>query len=582
MKNWQKLALCTVIATSLAACSSSDDSGSATDISDIDGVVSDDGAAAGGDDDGVAADDGTTGGAAGDGATDDGAAGGGTTGGDAGDNATGDDAGADDGTAQAAPTPDAIPVSLIGATPRPVNDPFGFTLEFDEEPSAGAPSQPKNLRADLVSSDWAEFSWAPANDDEGVVRYVIERSDGVSYTLTRELDPSLSFDQGTFDEFRKYWLTTSFIDCNFTRFTFGRGSQRDQEAPWNCADTGPMPGATYTYTVTAFDAAGNASAASDPLEITYAGGTDFEPTQVSDFIGDFDLVWNDEFDGDALDASRWQTELVFGDNTFINGEQQYFVPVLEGTDIDFNPFEFTPEGTLRINSTPTPDSARASLPSGCFEADAFLSQFEGRDRCEFLSGALSTHDRMQFVYGYVEARIRASDVAGSLTSFYLFHRFGGENNEENGTYFLNAPEIDILEYLGENPFGDEDAFQTHHFTDVNTGIIRSSPTMNHERENGGIYGGEFHTFSVLWEPNLAIWYINGVEIRRIDGPLISQQPMNIINYLVTGSGFAPEPAENGPTIAAEIDYVRVYQRDAFQGSLSCGNAVNPSACPAVQ
>ena len=639
MNNWQTLALCSVLATTMAACSSDDDNSGG--LADDDGVAvattgngTTTGTTTGATTGGAAGTTGgtttgTTGGTTGTttgttGGTTTGATGGtttgttggtttgttggtttgttggttgatdgsttGTTGGTTG--ATGGTTGTTDGTTggttgttggtDGETVIGAIPASSVGASARPSNDPFGFTLESDPETSAGVPTQPKNLRADIVSSDWAEISWAPANDDVGVVSYLIERSDGVSYTLSPELTPGLSLDGGTYDEYRKYFQTTSFIDCNSTRFTFAPGSQRDADAPWNCATTRPQPGTTYSYTVTAIDGAGNRSASSDPLQVTYSGGTDFEPTEVGDFIGDFDLVWNDEFNGDAIDPERWQTELVFGDDTFINGEQQYFVPVLEGTDVTYNPFDMS-GGTLKINSIRTPAADVAALPASCAETDPVLEQFTDRDHCEFLSGALSSHDRMQFVYGYTEARIRASDVSGALSSFYLYHRYAGTNNEETGDYFFHGPEIDILEYLGENPFGDEDAFQTYHFYDPNTGIIRSSPTMNHEREDGGIYGGEFHTFGVLWEPNLAIWYINGVEVRRLDGPQISQQPMNIINYLVSGSGWAPEPAEGNPLLTMEVDYIRVYQRDAFQGSMVCGNpAVGAAECPAVQ
>ncbi len=636
MKNWQSIALCTVLATTLVACSSDDDGDSAADpVSVADGnTAGDDGADTGvaSTDTGGTAGDETTGGDAGatdgdattggttattgdddsapddsasdDGATDgdtatggdttttggdDGAADDGATGGDtdgdtggtttgASDTGGGDTGGGDTGANEAVD----VPVSMVGSTPRPATDPFGYTLEFDDEVSDGVPTQPKNLRADLVSSNWAEFSWAPSNDDQGVTSYLIERSDGVSYTLTSELEPGLSLDGGTYDEFRNYWLNTYFMDCNPTRFTFVPGSQKDLDAPWNCANTRPMEGATYSYTVTAFDADGNASAASDPLDITFGGGDDAVPSRVSDFIDGFDVVWNDEFEGDSLDSERWQTELVFGDDVFINGEQQYFVPVLEGTGVSHDPFELTDQGTLKINAIRTPDNDRAALPDSCLETDPILANMADRDRCEFLSGALSTHDRMQFVYGYTEARLRASDVSGALSSFYLYHRYAGENNVEAGTFYQHGPEIDILEYLGENPFGDEDAFQVHHFIDVNTGMIRSSPTNNHAKEDGGIYGGEFHTFSALWEPNLVIWYIDGVEVRRIDGPMVSQQPMNIINYLVTGSGWAPEPDNDNPPISLEVDYIRVYQRDQFKASMSCGIPGSGTACPAVQ
>ena len=434
----------------------------------------------------------------------------------------------------------------------------------------GIPTQPQNLRIDLVSSDFAEFNWAASADGDGeVVAYVVERSDGQVYTLTPALEPGLSLDSGTYVEYAKYWNTTSFIDCNATRFAFAPGSDKAADAPWNCADARPEPGATYSYIVTAVDDDGNASAPSEPLTIAYLSEDAADRSNVADFLDDFELVWSDEFDGAAVDGDNWNTSLRGGSSTFINGEQQYFVDTLGTPSVDYDPFSFDGEA-LAITAVRTPPALADDLPEGCGEVDPVLAGQPDRQRCEFLSGALSSHDRMQFVYGYVEGRIRASDVPGALSSFYLLNRYPGENREEEGVYQLHAPEIDILEYLGENPFGDEDAFQTYHFTDPNTGIVRSSPTMNHEKEDGGIYGGEYHTFGVLWEPQLVVWYIDGVEVRRLAGPQISQQPMNVVNYLVAGSGWAPEPDADGPTLEMDVDYIRLYQREEFQGSLSLG------------
>jgi len=61
-----------------------------------------------------------------------------------------------------------------------------------------------------------------------------------------------------------------------------------------------------------------------------------------------------------------------------------------------------------------------------------------------------------------------------LTSFYLFRRWEAEH----------SPEIDIIEYLGENPYGDEKAFQTYHYRDVNHGNTMSTPTMQYPRAAG--------------------------------------------------------------------------------------------------
>ncbi|MFK7860501.1 MAG: family 16 glycosylhydrolase [Granulosicoccus sp.] len=439
-------------------------------------------------------------------------------------------------------------------------DPFGSLLEIDPEMpvTGGGPTQPKNLRIDLVSNDWAEFSWAPANDDGEVVEYRIKRSDGHTYSMRADLT---STNGGTQAELDKQWATTSFIDCNYTRFS---------NSIHNCNVHGPKPGDIFSYEVTAVDNEGNESAPSNPITINYhrpqnapvplykdryldesGFAQNHDLSNPAYFLDKFTLVFEDDFDGTAIDESRWNTQLVWGDMEVINNEQQYFVNTQRTPDFGYNPFKLE-NSILTIEAIPTPDELKDKLPPKCSLIN------EAKPPCLFLSGALATQDKFNMTFGYVEGRMKTGDISGALSSFYLYHRYPGIGAERN------APEIDIVEYLGENPFGDEDAFQTYHFDDVNTGITRSSPTMNVENPDGSLFSDEFHTYAVLWEPQLVIWYIDGEEVKRISGPQVGARAMNIVTYLVTGSGWAPTPDINGPLpLMFEIDYIRAYQRDAY-------------------
>lgn len=471
-----------------------------------------------------------------------------------------------------APAPDfgdlpdpVIPAVDLLAAPIPgpsLSDPFGSLLEVDPEPSVagGPPTQPKNLRIDLVANDWAEFSWAPSNDDGDVVAYRIRRSDGHVYTVGRDqTDPA----SGSQAEIEKFWRTTSFIDCNYTRF-FDRLHE--------CGVNGPKPGDIFSYEVSAVDNEGNESAPSNAITINYHAeqgaavplyedpyldesqfAQKHDLTNTAYFMDKFELVFEDDFNGDSIDNRRWNTQLLWGDDTIINAEQQYFVDTQGNPDFGYNPFKIA-NSILTIEAIPTPAEMQSKLPDVCAQNNS-----DGKDQCAFLSGALSSHDKFNMTYGYVEGRMKTSNIAGALSSFYLYHRYPGEGVN------LHAPEIDIVEYLGENPFGDEDAFQTYHFADVNTGEIRSAPTMNFKNPEGELYSDKFHTYGVLWEPQLVIWYIDGKEIKRLTGPQVSRQGMNIVTYLVTGSGWAPTPDIEGGTfpIQYEIDYIRAYQRSAY-------------------
>ncbi|MEE9332930.1 MAG: family 16 glycosylhydrolase [Granulosicoccaceae bacterium] len=450
----------------------------------------------------------------------------------------------------------------------PSSDPFGFNLELGLNGAPATPGDPPaaptNLRIELVSNDWAEINWAPSADDTEVVAYNIYRSDGTVYTVGRGQTDA---NGGTQNEINKFWRTTSFIDCNYTRF---------YDRVHNCADTNPEPGDVFSYTVTAIDDEGNESAPSNSITITYhlernapvplyrdfylngddrfASATDLSNTNF--FLDQFDMVFAEEFDGSVIDSTKWNTRLTWGDNRIINGEQQYFVSTQAEGTISYDPFNLT-GSSLIIESIPTPEDVVDLLPAVCREDDP-----TGNERCAFLSGALSSHDLFGMTYGYVEGRMRVGSEAGMLSSFYLYHRYRGEG------LFSHAPEIDVIEYLGENPFGDEDAFQTYHYDDIMDASIRSAPTMAYEKPEGDLYSDDFHTYGVLWEPQLVIWYIDGREIKRMTGPQVGRQQMNIVLYLVSGSAWAPTPdvtADIYP-LQFEVDYIRAYQRGHYVGN----------------
>jgi len=461
-------------------------------------------------------------------------------------------------------TPPTLRDPFADAIPSPpISDPFGSLLEIDNEAAVigGPPTQPKNLRAELVSNDWAEINWAPSNDDGEVVEYRIYRSDGVVYTVRGDtVDASSS----ATTENNRFWNATLFLDCNYTRF--------DQRVH-NCRDNAPKAGDEFFYEVSAVDDEGQESARSEPLEILYHIAEnapipyydDFyklpndkfvqehDLSRVQYFLDEFEPVFSDEFDGTEINADYWNTGLVWGDTRIINGEQQYFVNPQKQPDFGYDPFNLTGE-TLIIESIATPAELEDSLPPVCDVPDPL-----GKPRCAFLSGALSSHDKFGITYGYVESRMKVGGAAGSLSSFYLYNRYPGTGRN------LHAPEIDIIEYLGENPFGDELAFQTYHYANVNDGTTNSAPTMFYDNPDGSKFDEDFHTFGVLWEPQLVIWYIDGIEIKRMTGPQVGRQQMNIVAYLVSGSAWAPTPdidADIYP-LQFEIDYIKAYQRTPF-------------------
>ncbi len=69
-----------------------------------------------------------------------------------------------------------------------------------------------------------------------------------------------------------------------------------------------------------------------------------------DASANYQLVFEENFDGDSLDRNTWNAEFLWGPGVIINNEQQYYV---NDGQFDYNPFEVS-DGTLKIRAIKTP------------------------------------------------------------------------------------------------------------------------------------------------------------------------------------------------------------------------------------
>ncbi len=368
----------------------------------------------------------------------------------------------------------------------------------------GPPSVPQGLTLLMAGEDFVELSWIPSTDDQSVEGYEIYRDGALQYTIRG--DTNFEFDY-------RSWITTSYIDCNYTRYTI--------------CDANPIvPGSSYEYRVAAIDNEGMKSELSDPVVFQLAqrqsGGAD---------LTGYVQVLNEEFDADTLDRTYWKTSLPWGPDQIINSERQYFMNLFGSDPLPVNPFVMT-GSTLQITGTVTPPEL-----------------LESANNQPFISGVISTKDKFEMTYGYVEMRAKLAGGDGFLSTFYLF----------NQDFEKNKPEIDVIEYIGGRPNA---AYQTYHYYDSNRarysdGERHSTPTMESPVVN---LSADFHTYSVLWEPGLIVWYIDGTEVRRLTGVRVSDEPMNIIAQLVVGSEWIGEPDPSALPKVLEIDYIKAWQK----------------------
>jgi len=392
---------------------------------------------------------------------------------------------------------------------------LGGPSRTDGSRADGTPSAPSGLVALLTADNWVEMGWVPSSDDGSIVAYEVYRDGQLVGTIDNNEEINSR-------EERRDWRTTTYIDCNYTKNIV-------------CQTVGqPSAGVAHSYTVVAIDNDGNSSAPSAAATFTMnmiEGSAAPDPASDASYT----MTFEDDFTGTSLDREKWRTLMPWGPETIVNGEKQYFVDTFspEGAALGYNPFVLN-EGNLEITGIRTP-------------ADLL----EAANNQPYLSGVITTRDKFDVTYGYVEMRAQVPGGGGLLSTFYLLQPGGG-----------NQYEIDILEYDGREPDG---ATQNYHYRDgfrfEDTGfrgLAHASPTMI--LDAGIDLSASFHTYSVLWEPELVIWYIDGIEVRRMTGPRVSDKPMNIVAQQVIGSNWIGDPTGVEFPVKYLIDFMRVWEK----------------------
>lgn len=241
------------------------------------------------------------------------------------------------------------------------------------------------------------------------------------------------------------------------------------------------------------------------------------------------LVFEDHFDRPALDRSCWNVEL--HEPGWVNAELQEYVD--SGENISLR------DSNLLLRAIRTVESG-----------DAF-----------YTSGRISTQHKRDFTYGLFEARLKVPEGQGFLPAFWLM-----TTDEDTCGQWPVCGEIDIMEIMGQRPA-------------VNYGTIHYG--LPHQQNQGvftlpaGDFSGDYHTFSLKWEPGVLRWYVDGEpfhEARQWFSARAGQAaepfpaPFNhdmyiILNLAVGGNwvGYPDETTDFENAVFA-VDYVRVYQK----------------------
>jgi beta-glucanase (GH16 family) len=235
-----------------------------------------------------------------------------------------------------------------------------------------------------------------------------------------------------------------------------------------------------------------------------------------------DLVMQDEFNVDgAVNSTFWTHEIGTGNNGWGNNELQYY------TD--------RPQNCV--------------VENGMLKITARREQFMG---ASYTSARIISKGKVEQKYGRVEARIKLPYGKGLWPAFWML------GTDIDTVTWPACGEIDIMEYLGNNP---TTVFGTLHGPGY-SGV--EAITKNYSLQNNR-FDNDFHIFGIEWGNNYINFYVDDVLYNQITpedvtGEWVFNKPFYIILNMAVGGDYPGSP--NSETVFPQemlIDYVRVYQ-----------------------
>ncbi len=239
------------------------------------------------------------------------------------------------------------------------------------------------------------------------------------------------------------------------------------------------------------------------------------------------LVWNDEFNGTAVDTTKWTYDIGTGPPYpgWGNNELQYYTSRPQNVQVT--------NGLLHI-----------------------IARKESYSGASYTSARLKTQGRFSRTYGRFTFRARLPRGQGYWPAFWLMPRdsiYGG---------WAASGEIDAMEVRGQDP---STVLGTIHFGGVWPENAQSyGPAFYFPSGDSAV---NFHTYTLEWRTNWFRWYVDNTTYQvqttwwSSGGafPAPFDQPFFILMNLAVGGNFPGSP--DASTVfpgEIQVDYVRIY------------------------
>ncbi|WP_309398521.1 family 16 glycosylhydrolase [Cerasicoccus maritimus] len=240
--------------------------------------------------------------------------------------------------------------------------------------------------------------------------------------------------------------------------------------------------------------------------------------------GDWVMTFEDTFDGDSLDETKWTKCDDHFSRFFIYQEENSYVE------------------------------------SGVLKLRAEKKAVDGR---QYTSGQIESFGKWAQQYGYFEARVKLPTTRGFWPAFWLMpDRFVDGPSDQRSIWIRNSTqwggmEFDIMEHLCEwgpgrnNVAVHWDGYRDDHKSwGTNKAFFGPTPDG-------------WHNFGMLWEPGKLTWFIDGVKKAEWSNERVGSVPAYMKISLQLG-GWATEDIDMGNIHQTyDIDYVRVWQKQEY-------------------
>ena len=254
----------------------------------------------------------------------------------------------------------------------------------------------------------------------------------------------------------------------------------------------------------------------------------------------FELVWNDEFEGDAVDTNKWGAGWWPATPTSVRKGGFWNTKLASVSD-----------GALHIATKYYENGLDGGAPG-------------------WYSPQLTTQGHFEQKYGYYECRCILPEGAGMWAAFWMMCKGVGTVNGDG----KDGTEIDIFESAFYTDGKAWDTVQSAlHFGGYGDAHQQKKVHQSH------VYGNDpyktYNTYGLEWNEKEYIFYINGVEAGRSSFGGVSQVPEYLLlSVEVGGNNGVPAASWCGPSVETNtgdisdfiVDYVRVYQyKDLLNG-----------------